>query len=125
MASRKHLLVIDEHLPTVDSLVDHFAPDYAVYTALNGHDGLIVVRRTRPDLVVLEIDLTDMGGLDVLREIKRLAPSTPVIVLTASAEVRVATEALKMGAFAYLAKPASLQYLDHLVAAALRIATAS
>jgi DNA-binding response OmpR family regulator len=122
---RKRLLVVDEHLQTVDALVDHFAPQYTVYTALNGADALLVIRRTHPDLVILELDLPDMPGLDVLREIKRHTGSTPVIVLTANAAVRAVTEALQLGAFAYVAKPSSVQYLDHLIAAALGIVPVS
>ena len=121
VAIRKRLLVVDAHLQTVDALVDHFAPQYTVYTALNGADALLVVRRAHPDLVILELDLPDMPGLDVLRNIKRQTPSTPIIVLTANAAVRAVTEALQMGAFAYVAKPSSVQYLDHLIAASLGV----
>jgi DNA-binding NtrC family response regulator len=119
---RKRLLVVDAHLQTVDALVDHFAPQYTVYTAVNGADALVVVRRARPDLVILDLDLTDMPGLDLLRKIKGQTPSLPIIVLTANAAVRAVTEALQLGAFAYVAKPSSVQYLDHLIAAALGVA---
>ncbi len=112
------MLIVDQHLKTVDALVEYFTPHYAVYTALNGTDGLMVVLRVRPDLVILDVDLPDMRGLDVLRQMKRVEPAMPIIVLTANEEIAVAAEVLTSGAFAYIAKPSFSPYLDHLVAAA-------
>ncbi len=123
VSSRKRLLIVDKHLEIVDALVEYFTPRYVVYTALNGEDGLIVALRMRPDLVILEVDLPDMRGVDVLRQMKRVEPAMPIIVLTANEEISVAAEVLKSGAFAYIAKPSSFPYLDHLTAAALDVAT--
>ncbi len=117
--SIKRLLVIDDDPKIRALLSDVFSDRYDVETALLGVDGLGLLLRRRPDVILLDINMPRMNGLEVLRDIKRLDERVPVIVITGSRDIGTAEEALKNGAFAYLPKPFQLQYVEHVVAAAL------
>ena len=117
--SPKRLLIIDDDNRITTLFSDFFGNRYEVETALSGLEGLTALLRQRPDLVLLDINMPGMNGLEVLRDIKRLDERIPVIMVTANSEIAAAEYALKNGAFAYLPKPFQLQYAEHLVAAAL------
>lgn len=118
-AGTKKLLVIDDDAKVTALFVDFFGDQYDVETAQSGLEGLSSMERRRPDVVLLDINMPGMNGLEVLKDIKRLDGRIPVIMVTANNEISAAEEALKGGAFAYLPKPFQLQYAAHLVAAAL------
>jgi DNA-binding NtrC family response regulator len=118
-AARRRLLVVDDDPKIRELFTDFFKDRFDIDSAANGEDGLAAMRRQRPDLVLLDINMPGISGLDVLKDIKRLDQRLPVIMVTANTEIAAAEEALKSGAFAYLPKPFQLAYADHLVAAAL------
>lgn len=68
---------------------------HKVFAAANGRDGLELFRRERPDLVVVDYVMPQMNGAEVIREIKRLAPNTPVILLSAFTETLSLEEKVK------------------------------
>jgi DNA-binding NtrC family response regulator len=117
--AQKRLLVIDDDPKITALFADFFGDQYEVETAGNGVEGLTSMLERRPDLVLLDINMPGVSGLQVLRDIKRLDERIPVIMVTANNEIAAAEEALKQGAFAYLPKPFQLQYAAHLVAAAI------
>ena len=78
------------------------------YTAMNaftGRDGVDAVRKNRPDLVILDIRLPDMGGLEVFEILHELYPKLPVIIFTAYSSTENAIGAIQKGAFDYIYKP--------------------
>jgi two-component system, OmpR family, KDP operon response regulator KdpE len=93
--------------------------DYRVETAGTGQTALDVYNRIRPDLVLLDLGLPDMDGLDVLRAIRERA-STPVVVLSAREAERDKVTALDLGADDYLTKPFGVNELLARVRVALR-----
>ena len=93
--------------------------DYRVETADTGESGLEAYARVRPDLVLLDLGLPDMDGLDVLRAIREHA-STPVVVLSAREAERDKVTALDLGADDYLTKPFGVNELLARVRVALR-----
>jgi DNA-binding NtrC family response regulator len=116
----KHVLVIDDDRKISELFVDVFHERYDIATAPDGAAGLAAVKARRPDVVLLDINMPGMSGLEVLGVIRRLDDRIPVIVITGNGSGADAEAALRGGAFAYLPKPFHITYLEHLVAAALR-----
>ncbi|HEU4366767.1 MAG TPA: response regulator [Methylomirabilota bacterium] len=120
MASRRRrLLIVDDEPLILEVLREHFRADYDVETALNGADALGAIVRARPDVVMLDITMPRMNGVEVLKDIKQIDDSIAVIMVTANEQVALAAEALKHGAFGYVPKPFDFRYLDHMVATLL------
>ena len=78
---------------------------YTVASAASGEDGLRNIQKSMPDLVVLDMRLPGMNGLETFRAIHRLEPKLPVIIMTAFGTTEHAIEATKLGAFDYVLKP--------------------
>jgi two-component system phosphate regulon response regulator PhoB len=118
-----HILVVDDE-PDISALVAyHLARDsYRVRTVGDGREAIEAVERERPDLIVLDLMLPGMSGLDVLRELRSRPDfeSVPVILLTARKEEDDRVEGLRLGADDYLSKPFSPQELVLRVGAVLR-----
>ena len=104
------LLVIDDEELIRKSLVKLFTSrGYKVETASSGAEGLTLVERRRPQVVVLDLRLPDQSGLAVLPRIHELDPAIEVIVVTAYGDVSSAVEAMKMGARDFLKKPYEME----------------
>ena len=112
----KRILIVDDEPLITEVLGEHFKVDYEVETALNGTDALTAILRTRPDIVLLDINMPRMNGVEVLRDIKQIDDTIAVIMVTANEQISLAAEALKSGAFGYVPKPFDFRYLDHMVA---------
>ena len=116
---RRRLLIVDDEPLILEVLREHFRANYDVETALNGADALGAIVRARPDVVMLDITMPRMNGVEVLKDIKQIDDSIAVIMVTANEQVALAAEALKHGAFGYVPKPFDFRYLDHMVATLL------
>ncbi len=103
----KILLIEDEKITRI-TLSDTLKKEgYEVVSSETGQEGLEQFRKQPFDVVITDLRLPRMNGLDILREVKNLAPDCTVIVMTAYGTVETAVEALKMGAYDYLTKPFS------------------
>ena len=78
---------------------------YTVSSAASGESGLEIIQSRSPDLVIADIRLPGISGLEVYRAIRKLDPKLPVIIMTAYGTTETAIEATKMGAFDYILKP--------------------
>jgi CheY-like chemotaxis protein len=85
---------------------------FGVEAAPDGEAALAALGRLRPDLVLLDVRMPGIDGVEVLRRIRRADPDVPVIMVTANEDVALAKEMLKLGAFDYVAKPFDFSYLD-------------
>lgn len=85
------------------------AQGYRVYTAVSGQEAREQLRTEEFDLVLLDLQLGDMDGIEILRDIRNNWPATEVILLTAHGSINSAIAALRLGAFDYLLKPAQIQ----------------
>jgi two-component system, NtrC family, response regulator AlgB len=95
---------------------------HSVETAETGKEALDLLSRSGPvDLVITDYKLAELNGLELLQQIKRQAPETPVILMTAYGTIENAVAAMKAGAYDYLAKPFSLEQIQHVVERALEI----
>ncbi len=115
------ILVIDDDPEVVDVLVTCLREQgYGALGALTSDDGLRLITRGRPDLVLLDVALPGMNGIDVLKRIRSIDPTLRVIMVTGSKDPLLAGEALQLGALAYVDKPFDLAHLKRIVAMALR-----
>jgi len=73
-ATTKRILIVDDQRPMLAILSEHFKTRYAVETAMNTGEALAIVRRGRPDLVLLDITMPGRSGLQALREILKMDP---------------------------------------------------
>jgi DNA-binding NtrC family response regulator len=117
--ARGRLLIVDDEPLILEVLSEHFKGDYEVETALNGADALGAILRARPDVVMLDINMPRMNGVEVLKDIKQIDETIAVIMVTANEQISMAAEALKHGAFGYVPKPFDFRYLDHMIATVL------
>ena len=117
--SRRKILVVDDEPDIVDIVKEHFEAIYDVHTALSGRRAIKLVRTERPDLLLLDLRMPDLSGVDVLKTVRRMDPKLPVIIITANEDADLTAEAIGQGAFSYVPKPFDFDSLDHLVAIAL------
>ncbi|HLG18507.1 MAG TPA: sigma-54 dependent transcriptional regulator [Bdellovibrionota bacterium] len=114
------ILIVDDEISVRDSLTQWFRRDgYNVEAAENATDALKALQTHTFDLVLLDIRMPGMDGLELQRRIKETDPSISVIMITAFASVETAVEALKQGAYDYITKPVDPDELSHLVRNAL------
>src|SRR5688500_6658553 len=122
-SQEERVLVVDDEPATVALVAYHLAKSgYSVSTATNGPDGLAQARRDKPSLIVLDLMLPGMSGLEVMRQLRsgQGTAHIAVLMLTARREENDRIEGLTVGADDYLTKPFSPQELVLRVAAILR-----
>jgi DNA-binding NtrC family response regulator len=94
---------------------------YLVETAETGEGGLSKARKFSPDTILLDMNLPDLSGIEVLSRIKKFLPQAEVIIITAFGTVKSAVEATKLGAYDYLEKPVDNEELLLLISRALQV----
>jgi nitrogen regulation protein NR(I) len=116
------LLVDDDPALILDQIEHVFAPQgVEISVAGTGHEGLRQFDELRPDVVLLDVRLPDLSGLEVYHQIHGKDARTPVVFITATTTAETAIEAVKQGAFDYLFKPVDLKQLTHVVGQALEL----
>jgi len=95
---------------------------YRVITAGNGAEGLDAVRSNRLDVVVTDVRMPEMDGMEFLARLKAMSPDVPVVLLTAHGTIDAAVEAMKLGAFDFLTKPFQREQLKNVVTKAVDVA---
>src|SRR5207244_1124808 len=118
-SSLPRVLVVDDEIGPRESLRMLLKTHYQVATADSGPVALRELPRFRPDLVIMDVKMPQMDGLEVLRQIKVTDPSVEVIMITAYASLETVRQALTYGAFEYLIKPFSRKGLEETVHRAL------
>lgn len=119
MGGLPRILVVDDELGPREALRMILKSKYQVMTATNGPDALQIIRNTPPDLVLLDIKMREMHGIEVLQAIKRLDATIEVIMITAYASVETARNAMAYDAMEYLIKPFGKAEIDKVVSKAL------
>ncbi|MEO6940471.1 MAG: response regulator, partial [Candidatus Kapaibacterium sp.] len=111
------ILIVDDE-PFVADLIHHWVQnvwDYPSIIAHSGEEAIIQMRERHPRLVLLDINLPDINGIDVLRAIKSADEHLPVVMISAQESVATAVEALKAGAYDYLTKPIDTERLQVII----------
>jgi DNA-binding NtrC family response regulator len=117
---RPQILVVDDDPDILTLLRMPLAQlGYAVRTATTGQEALSMLASEQPALMLLDLRLPRLSGVDVLKQLKQTAPELTVIVMTAYATVEKAVEAMKAGAYDFLTKPLTPGHLELVVQKAL------
>lgn len=92
---------------------------YSLFSTADGPQGILLYRTHHPDLVLLDIGLPSISGIEVLKQIRQIDPKAKVIVITGYASVESAVVAIREGAFDYVRKPYDINVLLQKVESAL------
>lgn len=119
MAEKKILVIDDEQ--EIGWLFSKILTEegYQVLISLDGQDGISTIKKEKPDLVILDLKLPGMDGIETLREIRKFDKDLLVIVLTGYETVKSAVEAMKLGAYDYLSKPVNIEKIKTILKDAL------
>jgi len=122
MSTAKTILLIDDD-ESLRRVIEYHLRDegYRVLTAADGRTGLEQFQAEPVDLVLTDIRMPEMDGMELLTRLKAMQPELPVVVLTAHGTIDSAVEAMKLGAFDYLTKPFSRDQLKGAVRKALEV----
>ena len=117
---KTRILVVDDeasHLQMLDAVLS--AEGYEIHKAGDGREAIGLVEERFYDLLLMDVRMSKVGGIEALKAIKKISPGIPVIIMTAYASVNTAVDALKSGAYDYLTKPLDIEELKILVKKAL------
>lgn len=107
------VMLVDDEVPFVETMTKRLTKrDLEVKTAFSGKEALEALSKDQAiEVVILDVKMPGMDGIDTLREIKRMFPLVEVVMLTGHATVESAIEGMKLGAFDYLMKPCDMEIL--------------
>ena len=111
----KRLLVVDDEDGPRQSLNMIFSDDYDVTIATSGEEAIRFSSESPFHVVLTDIRMRGLSGIDVLREVKKLDSNTEVIVLTAYETLETARQAISLGASEYLKKPFDIEHIQNVV----------
>lgn len=120
--ARTKLLVVDDEPDVVFSFRRLFEKDYEILEANSGEEAVKVVEARDPEVVVMDVRMRGLDGIEALRQIRQIAPRTVVILMTAYGTTQSTIEAMKLGAFDYVLKPFEISQLREVLANAARAA---
>jgi DNA-binding response OmpR family regulator len=107
------MLIVDDEPDAIELLSEFLTgKGYEVIAAYNGEEALKKVKAERPHLILLDIRMPGINGLEVLRQVRQIDQEVGVIVVTAVQEEETGRQALMLGAFDYIVKPLNLEYLE-------------
>jgi DNA-binding response OmpR family regulator len=114
------ILLVEDEIEILDAITEYLEREgYAVTRAVDGAEALRRVDTERPDLVLLDVGLPGLSGLEVLRRLREDHPRVPVVMLTGLNDEAQARRTLQMGAVDYVRKPFDLGHLSRVVLAAI------
>jgi CheY-like chemotaxis protein len=119
----KRILVVDDEAELAEVVCEYLRDRYEVETAASGPEAVAAFRRRRPDAVFLDVNMPGPSGVEVLKQLRLMDATVPVVMVTVNIEVAVVQECLQAGAFAYVPKPFDLKYVDHMAALATQQGT--
>jgi len=120
--SRGRVLIVDDDVAIVAGLEALLSDDWEVRTATNGRDGIVAFGEFSPDVVLLDVELPDANGLDLLHQFKMYAETVEVVMMSGVGTFDRVVEAMKRGAGTFLQKPFDYATLDVALAQASQVA---
>jgi two-component system response regulator (stage 0 sporulation protein F) len=114
------ILIVDDEQSVRDVLTEYFVEQgYSVQAAVDGQEALALVQASVPDLVLLDVRMPGLDGVETLRRLRAIAKDLAIIMVTANEDVGLARDTLKLGALDYIAKPFDFVYLERAIMAGL------
>jgi DNA-binding NtrC family response regulator len=109
---KSRILIVDDEEDLCDMLAD-FLKDcgYETFMATTGAEAIALVKAARPHLMLLDIRMPEMSGIEILRDVRTIDKEIGAIMITGYQDVEIAQEALKIGASDFVTKPIDLNYL--------------
>ncbi|ETW96838.1 MAG: hypothetical protein ETSY2_45685, partial [Candidatus Entotheonella gemina] len=104
-ALQPSILIIEDDSIILETYATILKDEFRIYTAMGGKEGIERFQQEDINIVLLDLGLPDMDGMEVLRQAKTLDENVAVIVITANTEIRTAVNAIKSGAYDYIVKP--------------------
>jgi two-component system sensor histidine kinase/response regulator len=121
MPSATKILVTDDEVATLKTLCAGLEDmGHRVTTALNGKEALALIRKRGFNIIIADIKLPDISGLEILETARELNPETAIIMITGHASIETAVDAINEGAYAYILKPVTMNELETTINNALR-----
>lgn len=112
------ILVVDDDASVCEVLKRFLIKKgYEVLVAHNGKEAIDKIKKERPHLLLLDIKMPVMDGIETLKEVRKIDREVGIIMITANEDLELARETLKIGAFDYIAKPLNFEYLETAVMA--------
>ena len=118
----KKILIIDDELTVREAFGIILRNDYDVAFSKGGQEALELVKECSPDLVIVDIIMPGMDGVEVVRKLKKMNCPSEIIVLTSCSMMKIAVEAVKIGACGYITKPLDVEEIKTVVERALQTA---
>ena len=119
-ADRTKIVIVDDDEKILFAFEQVFRKEgYETVTALDGEEALTLVSTARPDVVIMDITMPRLDGLETLRRIKSLMPALPVVLITGFGTMQTAIKAMQYGAFEYMTKPLDVMAVRDVVRRAL------
>ena len=107
------ILIVDDDKNSLEMLTEHFArQDYEVETAHCGETALEKVKKIRPHIMLLNVQIPGIGGVEALKQAKEADPRLGVIMTTGFPDEEIAQRVMTLGAYDYITKPIDLDYLN-------------
>ncbi|MBI5873665.1 MAG: response regulator [Candidatus Omnitrophica bacterium] len=114
----KKILIVDDEKFIRETLGSYLGrKGYEVYDAENCEDAIKIVKEKVPHIVLLDIRMPDHDGVEVLKRIKEVNKDIGVIMVTGVTDTAIAEKCMELGAFDYITKPISLEYLEECLSA--------
>jgi YesN/AraC family two-component response regulator len=109
------IMIIDDEIEILDILAIFLSKDYEVITAENGLEAMEKFLMENPVIIITDINMPYMSGMELLKAVKETSPSTEIIVMTGYRTPEVLLEAQELGAFDCISKPVSIGSLQSLL----------
>ena len=119
--NKKHSILVIDDEKDILLVLSNFLGDegFKVYTSESGKDGLQTIQNEDAGMVLLDISMPEMNGIEVLSEIRKIKPELPIIMITAYRDAEKVVEAFRLGAFDCIFKPFDLKSLRKSIMAKL------
>ncbi len=115
----KPILIVDDEEGQRESLRMIFKGEHQILLAKDGEECLMLVRKEKPSIILLDVKLPGMNGIEVLQKVKEIHPDIPIIVVSAAGSHKTVIDALKLGAVDFISKPLDVLQVRDVVRKAL------